>query len=400
MLTKQELLPLSFNTQAVHAGEVDDAFGSPRTPLYSTTTFRFDSTADLLDVIEGRSPGCIYTRYGSNPTINTLEAKLAALCHAEAALGFGAGMAAISALFLAHGQRGIVCIGDLYGGTWQLLNEQLSSLGIRSTMLLGNEIDQLPSLLEAGAGLVYFESPGNPTLEILDIPKLVATARAQGALTAIDNTFASPVNQQPHDLGVDLVVQSATKYLGGHSDITAGVVSGRSELIAPIAAWRKNLGQIISPEVAHLLSRSLATLEIRVLRQNENAAAVAAAMENHPRIKRVFYPGLPSFPGHAQACHQMNGFGGILTIEIDGSGEDATKVIDYLRIFSLAPSLGGIESLATQPSTTSHRDFSPAERKRRGISDTMLRLSIGLESPADLIADLKQALDNAITATR
>ncbi len=359
---------LAFATQAVHAGEVRDSFGSPRTPLYSTTTFRFDSTADLLDVVEGRKLGCLYTRYGTNPTINALEAKLAALDKTETALAFGAGMAAISALFLAHGRRGVVCIGDIYGGTWQLLGEQLQLLGIKTDVLLANELDQLPALLERGAGLVYFESPSNPTLDIIDIPKLVAMARARGILVAIDNTFASPVNQQAHDLGVDLVVHSATKYLGGHSDITAGVVTGRRELLEPIASWRKNLGQIISPETAHLLSRSLCTLEVRVKRQNTSAATIAAAMVLHPRVKRVLYPGLPSFPGHALASRQMSGFGGMLTIEINGSGTDAAQVVDHLQLISLAPSLGGVESLATQPSTTSHRDFAPEERKRRALS--------------------------------
>lgn len=384
----------AFATQAVHTGEIRDQFGSPRTPLYSTTTFKFDSTTDLLDVVEGRKPGCLYTRYGANPTINSLEAKLAALDRTEAALAFGAGMAAISSVFLAHGRRGIVCIGDVYGGTWQLLGEQLPLLGIRSDNLLASELDQLPALLAKGAGLVYFESPSNPTLDILDIRKLVAMARSHGdgALVAIDNTFASPVNQQPHELGVDLVIHSATKYLGGHSDITAGVVTDRRELLEPIAAWRKNLGQIISPETAHLLSRSVCTLEIRVKRQNESAAAIAAAMARHPRIKRVLYPGLPSFSGHALAASQMTGFGGMLTIEIDGTGDDAARVVDHLRVISLAPSLGGVESLATQPSTTSHRDFAPEERRRRGISDAMIRISIGLEDPADLIADLDQAL--------
>jgi cystathionine gamma-synthase len=382
----------AFSTQALHAGEIQDAFGSPRTPLYSTTTFRFESTADLLDVIEGRQPGCLYTRYGSNPTIQALEAKLAALDGAPRALAFGAGMAAISATFLAHGQRGILCVGDVYGGTWQLLSEQLPQLGIRCTALLASELERLPALLEQGAGIVFFESPGNPTLDILDIAKISQLAHHHGALAVIDNTFASPVNQQPHCLGVDLVVQSATKYLGGHSDLTAGVVSGRDELIAPIAAWRKNLGQIISPETAHLLSRSLCTLEVRVQRQNTSAAAVATAMQQHPRIRRVLYPGLPTNPGHALAARQMRGFGGMVTLEIEGSGDDAAQVVDRLRIISLAPSLGGIESLATQPCTTSHRDFSPQERQQRGISDAMIRLSIGLEDPADLIADLQQAL--------
>ncbi len=394
MLKDQELQSLAFATRAVHAGEVHDAFGSPRTPLYSTTTFRFDTTADLLDVVEGRKPGCLYTRYGTNPTINTLETKLAALDGAESALAFGAGMAAISALFLAHGQRGVLSIGDVYGGTWQLLSEQLPQLGIRTQSLLASEVDRLPELLGKEVGLLYFESPGNPTLEILDIPKLVAMARTHGVLTAIDNTFASSVNQQPLALGVDLVVQSATKYLGGHSDITAGVISGRRELMAPIAAWRKNLGQIISPETAHLLARSLGTLEVRVRQQNENAVIVARALEHHPRIRRVLYPGLTSFPGYELARKQMQGFGGMMTIEVNGSGEDAAHVVDHLRIISLAPSLGGIESLATQPSTTSHRDFTPQERLRRGISDSMIRISIGLESPEDLISDLRQALDS------
>lgn len=382
----------AFPTRAIHAGEIHDAYGSPRTPLYSTTTFGFDTTADLLDVVEGRKAGCLYTRYGGNPTINALEAKLASLNHAEAALAFSAGMAAISALFLAHGRRGVICVGDIYGGTWQLLNEQLSLLGIQSDALLGSELDRLPALLKRGAGLLYFESPGNPTLEIIDIAEMSAQAHAHGALVAVDNTFASPVNQQPHRLGVDLVVQSATKYLGGHSDITAGVVSGSTALLAPIADWRKNLGQIIAPETAHLLSRSLCTLEVRVQRQNQSAAVIAAAMEQHPKIKRVLYPGLPSFPGHELAKRQMSGFGGMLTIEVDGSGADAARVVDQLRLICLAPSLGGVESLATQPSTTSHHDFSPEARRLRGISDAMIRISVGLEDPADLLADLEQAL--------
>ncbi|MBV2234172.1 MAG: PLP-dependent aspartate aminotransferase family protein [Sterolibacterium sp.] len=384
----------AFSTRAIHAGEHAwrDAHGSPRTPLYSTTTFRFDKTADLLDVVEGRKPGCLYTRYGSNPTIQALETRLASLNQAEAALTFAAGMAAISALFLAHGRRGIICVGDIYGGTWQLLSEQLSLLGIRSESLLSSELARLPGLLQQGAGLLYFETPGNPTLEIIDIAAMVAQARAHGALVAIDNTFASPINQQPHALGVDLVVQSATKYLGGHSDLTAGVVSGSAALLAPIATWRKNLGQLIAPETAHLLTRSLSTLEIRVRQQNQHAATIAAAMAQHPRIKRVLYPGLPDFPGHALAKRQMSGFGGMLTLEIDGNGAAAARVVDHLQLICLAPSLGGVETLATQPSTTSHHDFSTAERQRRGISDAMIRISVGLEDPADLLADLEQAL--------
>lgn len=382
----------AFSTQAVHAGEIEDQFGSPHTPLYSTTTFKFDTTVDLLDVVEGRKPGCLYTRYGTNPTINSLEVKLAALDRAEGALVFSAGMAAISSLFLAHGRQGIVCIGDVYGGTWQLLGQQLPSLNITTHVLLANELERLQALLASGIGLVFFESPTNPTLDIIDIRRIVGMARQHGALVAIDNTFASPVNQQPHALGVDMVVYSATKYLGGHSDITAGVVTGNRELLAPIGEWRKNLGQMLSPDAAHLLSRSLCTLEIRVRRQNESATAIAQAMSRHPRIRKVLYPGLPAFAAHVLAASQMSGFGGMLTIEVAGSGDDAARVVDRLRLFSLAPSLGGVESLATQPITTSHHDLSPEERQRRGIGDAMIRLSVGLEDPGDLIADLEQAL--------
>lgn len=382
----------AFATTAIHAGAVDDAFGSPHTPLYTTTTFRYKATADLLDVVEGRQSGCLYTRYGSNPSITSLENKLAHLDGAEAALAFSAGMAAISALFLAHGQRAIICIGDVYGGSFELLSQQLPELGIKTHFLLANEIEQLPSLLKTGAGLVFFESPSNPTLEILDLQYIADLARAHGAYSAIDNTFASPVNQQPHTLGIDFSIYSATKYLGGHSDLTAGVVTGTQKLLEPIRAWRKNLGQILAPETAHLLSRSLATLELRVERQNASALKIASALAQHPRIKRVLYPGLPTFPGHALAARQMQGFGGMLTLEIAGDIVSATRVIDHLKLIALAPSLGGIESLATQPVTTSHHDLDAAERARRGISDTMIRLSIGLEDPDDLLADLLQAL--------
>lgn len=381
------------STRCVHAGEIQDVQGSPHTPIYATTTFKFRSTADLLDVVEGRKVGNLYTRYGSNPTIRALEDKLAALEGAEAALAFSSGMAAEAALFFAHGRKGIVCIGDAYGGTLELLSAQLPLLGIPTHFLLGSELDRLPSILEQGAKLVFFETPTNPTLEIFDITAICATAHAKGAKVAVDNTFASPVNQNPLALGADFVVHSATKYMGGHSDITAGTLMGKAELLAPVRNWRKNLGQMVAPEVANLLARSLRTLVVRVERQNATALAIAQVMQSHPRIRRVFYPGLPGFPGHAVARTQMHGFGGILTIEVDSSGYDAAQVVDRLKLFAIAPSLGGVESLATQPVTTTHHDLSAEERKRRGISDAMIRLSVGLENLDDLINDLLQALE-------
>lgn len=380
------------STHCVHAGEIEDPQGSPHTPVYTTTTFAFESTADLLDVVEGRRAGNLYTRYGFNPTIRALETKLAALEGAETALAFASGMAAESALFLTHGRQGILCIGDAYGGTLELLAEQLPLLGIPTHFLLGNELDRLEPVLQKGCGLVFFETPTNPALEILDIRRIAEAAHAQGALVAVDNTFATPVNQQPLALGADLVVHSATKYLGGHSDITAGAIMGPAALLAPIFGWRKNLGQMPSPETAALLARSIRTLVVRVRQQNTSARKIADALRGHPRIARVLYPGLPDFPGHAVAAEQMSGFGGMLTLEIKGTGADASRVVDRLKLFAIAPSLGGVESLVTQPVTTTHHGLDPEERQHRGITDSMIRLSIGLEDTDDLIRDLEEAL--------
>ena len=380
------------STRCVHAGELADGHGSPHTPLYTTTTFKFASTADLLDVVDGRKPGSLYTRYGLNPTVASIEQKLAALEGAELAWAFCSGMAAETALFLTHGRKGIVCLGDAYGGTLELISSQLPLLGIHGHFLLGHELSKLDELLAQGAGLVFLETPTNPTLEIFDIQAIAKLAHAHGALVAVDNTFASPVNQNPQALDTDIVMHSCTKYLGGHSDLTAGVLMGSQDLLMPVWNWRKNLGTTIAPEIANLLARSIRSLPVRVRAQNTTAQAVAEAMARHPKVARVLYPGLPDFPGHALASKQMTGYGGMLTIEVKGSGDDATHVADKLKLFALAPSLGGVESLVTQPCTTTHHGLTPEERTRRGISDAMLRLSIGLEDAADLIADLDQAL--------
>lgn len=379
-------------TRCIHAGEMNDASGSPHTPIYTTTTFKFDSTADLLDVVEGRKAGSLYTRYGLNPTIRALEEKLASLEGAEAAWAFSSGMAAESALFLAYGRKGIVCIGDAYGGTMELLAGQLPELGIPTYFLLGSELDGLKTFLEQGAGLVFFETPTNPTLEVLDIAAISDLAHEYGALVAVDNTFASPVNQNPLEQGADFVIHSATKYLGGHSDLTAGALMGSTHLLTPVWPWRKNLGTAIAPETAALLMRSIRSLTVRVERQNATAQALAEAMTRHHKVARVLYPGLTGFPGHEVAKRQMKGYGGMLTLELHGGYEDAVRAVDRLKLFAIAPSLGGVESLATMPVTTTHHGLPPEERARRGISDTMIRLSVGLEDAADLIADLEQAL--------
>ncbi len=383
---------LGLSTRCVHTGELSDPQGAPHTPIYNTSTFVFSDTQALVEVVQGKEAGNLYTRYGQHPNIRTLEAKLADLEGAESALCFGAGMAAESATLLALGRNGIVCIGDVYGGTYELMDVQLRSLGFPVQFILKSELDQLEGLLKSGIGLVYFESPSNPVLDILDIATISQMAHDYGALVCIDNTFATPVNQNPLGLGADIVVHSATKYLGGHSDITAGAVMSRKDLIRQIAPWRKNLGQVPAPEIASLLCRSLRTLVIRIERQNQTALEVARALDGQPGIKRVLYPGLPQFPGHNLAARQMSGFGGMMTIELDTDTAGTSRVADRFELIRIGPSLGGAESLCTQPVMTSHIDLSEAERSKRGISGSMIRISIGLEDAADLINDITQAL--------
>ncbi|MGE4534521.1 trans-sulfuration enzyme family protein [Halomonas sp.] len=380
-------------TRAIHGQRQRDTFGSPHMPIYDTTTFAFPDTATLLEVTEGRRQAPLYTRYGHNPTLFALEETLAALEEAEAAWAFSSGMGAISTLFLAHGRRGIACLGEVYGGTLSLLEQQLPALGIETHLLEGYKPEPLERLLASGVGLVYLETPTNPTLRLIDIAAVADQAHRHGALVAVDGTFATPINQRPLALGADLVVHSATKYLGGHSDLTAGAVMGSAEMLAPLWHWRQNLGTALSPQAASLLSRSLRTLPLRMQRHNASAQAIAESLRGHPAIERVLYPGLDSHPGHALAQRQMSGFGGMLTLELAGGREAAARVADRLSLFALAPSLGGVESLVSQPCATSHADLTPEERARRGIGDGMLRLSVGLEEVEDLLADLTRALD-------
>lgn len=388
------IAPRGFSTRCVHAGESLDAQGGMHTPLYNHSTFGFPSTAALRDVVEGRAEGNLYTRYGLNPTIRALERKIANLEGGELAWAFSSGIAAESATLLAHCRAGdhLVCLGDVYGGTFELMLNHLPRLGIETTFLLGDEADEVSLHLRPNTRVVYFETPTNPKMDVLDIAAVAALARAAGALTVVDNTFASPVNQRPLSLGADLVIHSATKYLGGHSDLTGGAVIGRAELVEPIGSWRKNLGQMMAPEVAYLLSRSLRTLAVRVAAQNRNGAEVAAYLRRHPRVLKVNYPGLADYSGHAIARKQMSGFGGMVSLVFDGDAAETAAMVDRLRVFTIAPSLGGVESLVTQPITTTHHDMAPYERARRGIVDSMVRLSCGLEDAEDLVADLDQAL--------
>ena len=385
---------LGLSTNCIHAGDTLDERGAIFTPLYNHSTFGFPDTQSVLDVVEGRVAGSLYTRYGLNPTIQSIEKKLAVIENGEAAWVFSSGMAAESATFLAHCKTGdhIICIGDVYGGTYELLDANLPDLGITTTFLLGDKISKLSACIKSNTRIIFFETPTNPNMEVLNIAAIVNVARKHGVLTVVDNTFATPVNQQPLALGADLVVHSTTKYLGGHSDLTGGVVIGSSELLTPIWTWRKNLGQMMAPEVAHLLARSLRTLVVRVNAHNIAAQYLAERLLKHSRIKKVNYPGLSDFVGHKLARQQMSGFGGMISFVVDGNAQDAAAVVDRLTLFSIAPSLGGVESLVTQPITTTHYNLSAEERAKRGIVDSMIRISVGLENAEDLWADLEQAL--------
>ena len=382
-------------TNCIHAGDTLDERGGIFTPLYNHSTFGFPDTQRVLDVVEGRVEGSLYTRYGLNPTIQSLEKKLAAIEGGEAAWVFSSGMAAESATFLAHCKSGdhIVCIGDVYGGTYELLDSNLPDLGIATTFILGNEVNKLSEFIKSNTRIVFFETPTNPNMEVLDIAAIATIAKNSGVLTVVDNTFATPVNQKPFKLGADLVIHSTTKYLGGHSDLTGGTVIGPTELLTPIWTWRKNLGQMMAPEVAYLLARSLRTLVVRVNAHNKAAQILAERLVEHPRISKVNYPGLPNFIGHNIAKQQMNGYGGMISFVIDGNAQETADVVDRLKLFSIAPSLGGVESLVTQPITTTHINLTPEERAKRGIVDGMVRISVGLESIEDLWADLEQALN-------
>lgn len=385
---------LGLSTRCIHAGETLDAQGGIHAPLYNHSTFGFSSTQEVLDVVEGRSQRNLYTRYGLNPTIRSVERKLADLEGGELAWVFASGMAAESATFMAHAKAGdhLVCIGDVYGGTFELLQVNLPRLGIETTFLLGSELGRLPEVIRPTTRAIFFETPTNPNMEVLDIEHIAAVGHKRGVLTVVDNTFATPVNQNPLALGADIVVHSATKYLGGHSDLTGGVVVGAKELLEPIWLWRKNLGQMMAPEVAALLSRSLRTLVIRVRAHNATGQLIAERLAKHPRIKSVNYPGLEGSGNFETAKGQMSGFGGMVSFVLDGDARSTAAFADRLRLFTIAPSLGGVESLMTQPITTTHHGLTPEERARRGIADSMVRLSCGLEDAEDLWADLEQAL--------
>ncbi len=387
-----------FSTTLIHRGERQPG-GALTTPIYETTTFVFDSAEAVERYNQGRSSQFLYSRY-ENPTIVATEEKLAAADGAEAALAFSSGMAATSNALLTLLKAGeeVVCSAAIYGGTLHLLADFLPKFDIQTRFVSLEELREPAALIRERTRIVWFESPINPTLRCVDIKAVADACRARGVLSIIDNTFASPINQRPLELGVDLSMQSATKYLNGHSDVTGGVLSGRRELVEPLAMARRKLGGVMDPQAAYALGRGLKTLPIRVARHNANAMAVARALEGLRGVRRVYYPGLASHPDHAIAERQMTGFGGMVCLDLEGGQAAAYRAFDRLQVVKRAASLGGTESLCSLPILTSQWGHTDDQLEAAGVTRGMMRLSIGLEDPEDLIADLEQALSQSPTS--
>ena len=380
-------------TLAIHSGQDRFHVGGPvGTSVSRTSSFTFESTEEMKRWSEGKSSAYLYTRYG-NPTLSIAESKIAALEGAEAAIVTSSGMAAItSALFsLVRAGDELIATRQLYGGTYRLMREVFPRFGIVVRHVESN-LAGIDRVVNPRTKVLYVETPTNPALQIVDLRKAAAFAREWGLTSLVDNTFASPILQKPIEFGFDIVLHSATKYLAGHSDVIAGAAAGRRALIDKVRENVIYLGGSMDPDVAFLLIRGLKTLKVRIERQCATAMAVAEYLSRHPKIARVHYPGLASHPDHRLARGQMRGFGGMLAFDLKGGLNAARRFCDRVRVFLLAASLGGVESLVVLPIYTSHYKMSPTELRSAGIVPGTVRVSIGLEDPKDLIEDLRQAL--------
>jgi cystathionine beta-lyase/cystathionine gamma-synthase len=378
-------------TAAVHGGaDLEKKNGPVGTPIYQTSTFEVTDNDQQQRVT---TTDRYYTRWG-NPTNTVAEQAVAAIEGVEAALTFASGMGAITTAILALLKAGdhIVAQRDIYGGVTKFFSEWLPRVGIETTFVDTNDYEQHARAIRANTRMLYLESPTNPSLRVVDLKKAAALARERGLISMIDSTFATPINQHPAEYGIDLVMHSGTKYLSGHADLTCGVVCGRQELMDRIWETRTTLGNCMDPHAAWMLIRGLKTLAVRVGRQNENALRVAEFLEQHGKVRRVHYPFLKSHPQYAIAREQMSGGGGVVTFEVEGTGEDARRVSEAMRLFTLATSLGSVESLVSIPVLTSHAMISAEQRREMGVNEQMVRLSVGIESGEDLIADLERAL--------
>jgi len=382
------------NTLCVHAGEVPEALGSIVTPIYQNATFLYPYALDAEGKYTDERPSYFYTRLG-NPTVRAVERKLSVLEGADDAVGFSSGMAAITTTILSLiGEKGhIISVRDLYGGTYSFFTQMVPRLGHSVSYFSRNDIFNLDEQLRENTRILYVETPTNPTLDIYDLREIFKFAHEHSLIAIMDNTFPSPVNLQPLALGADVVIHSATKYLSGHSDIVAGIAAGSSALMEKVREAMTVYGGCMDPHTAFLLERGMKTLYLRVKKQNENAMAIAEYLQGHRKVSRVLYPGLSEHPGHDIARSMMKGFGGMLSFELRGMKAQAQRFIKSLKLAKVAASLGGVESLVTIPADTSHRQLNAEELRERGIGETLIRFSVGIEDEEDLIEDIAKALE-------
>jgi len=383
------------STRAVHGGEARPKLANAATePIIQTATYTFADTGELADHFEGRIEREEYGRYG-NPTQRVAERKLAVLEGAEDGLLFSSGMAAITTTLFAMLSKGahVVVTDDAYRRTRQFLLQTLRRFGVEVSAVPAGDYERLQEAVRPTTRLIFSESPTNPYNRILDLERVADIAHRHRVKTVIDSTFATPINQRPIEFGIDLVIHSATKYLGGHNDLLAGAVLGSAPLISAIRDLQAITGAIPDPFSAYLLIRGIKTLALRVARQNENAERLAAFLAAHAKVECVHYPSLPTHPEHAIATRQMHGFGGVVSFEIRGDLAAGSRLVDACRIPRIAPSLGGVESLIEQPALMSFYELTTDERLQVGIKDCLIRYAVGIEDADDLIADLRQALE-------
>jgi cystathionine gamma-synthase len=390
-------MDLAIATLAVWAGEGQSlAQGATQVPIVYSAAFGYADVDEWLDVALGHKPGHIYSR-NTNPTVQAFEEKVRVLEGAQSATSFATGMAAISnTLFtlLSPGDR-IVSVKDTYGGTNKVFLEFLPRMHIQVELCDTGDHAQVEAAISQGCKVVYLESPTNPTLKVMDISRLAAAGHKAGAIVIADNTFATPINQNPLALGADLVIHSATKFLGGHADALGGAVCGDPQLVEQIYHYREITGATLDPMAAFLLIRGMKTLHLRVRQQNENALAIARWLHTHPAVAAVYYPGLDTHLHHDIAQRQMRGFGGVLSFMLRGGFEAVKRVLPRLRLAHRAANLGAVETIVGPPATTSHVECTAEERQAMGIPEGLIRYSVGIEDAQDLIADLSQALELA-----
>jgi methionine-gamma-lyase len=384
-----------FNTKLVHAGGGHDVFGSATVPIYQTSTFAFHSAENGADRFSGKAEGYIYTRLG-NPTIDALERQIAELESGFAAIATSSGMGAVSTLYMTLLSQGAHMVGtaSVYGPSRGLIENHFSRFGVTATFVDTSDLDQVRCAMQPNTKLVYLESPSNPVMSVTDIQAVAELAHARGCLVAVDNTFASPYLQRPLELGADIVLHSVTKFINGHADIVGGIViAGTEDLYKKLRPMMIALGCNMDPHQAYLVLRGLKTLAVRMERAQTSAIRIAGWLEKHPKVAWVRYVGLPSHPQHALAMRQMSGPGAMISFELKGGLEAGRQLMNQVKVATLAVSLGGVESLVEHPASMTHAGMPKEHRAESGITDGLVRYSVGIEDAEDLIADLEQALE-------